>query len=102
MLVKKVANEATAYVNGQKVGNVRGSNTPLLCDITSALKPGENEILLVVRDALAVMDPAYVNPKNPMIASEYLDVPVLLDNMGRLGLDSVMLKSAPLVSAEDC
>ena len=91
----------TAYVNGQKVGNVRGSNTPLLCDITSALKPGENQILLVVRDALAVMDPAYVNPKNPVIAPDYLDVPVLLDNTGLLGVDKVTLKAAPLVSAED-
>lgn len=99
LLVKNVTNEATVFVNGQKRGNVRGVETPLLCDISTAVHPGENEVLIVVRDTLAVMDPAYVNPAAPVIGPSYLDAPGSGEDA--VGVGDVMLQSAPLVTAED-
>ena len=100
LCIKDVMDDATAYVNGRKVGNVRGNHTPLVCDITAALRSGENEILLVVRDALANMDPAYVNPHNPVVSYQYLDVP----GQGyayAFAVGGVKLLSSPAASAED-
>ena len=67
--IADVADEATVYVNGRKVGNVRGGDTPLRCDITAAVRPGENEALIVVRDLFAIMDPDYVNPASPTMSN---------------------------------
>jgi hypothetical protein len=100
LLIDSVMNDATAYVNEQKVGNVRGVRTPLLCDITSALHPGQNEVLLVLRDGLANMDPAYVNPKNPVANAEFLDAPGSND-VSAMAVYGVKLLSSPLVTAED-
>ena len=101
LLISRVLDEATAYVNGQKVGNVRGSHTPILCDVTAALHPGENEILVVIRDALAVMDPAYVNPNNPVASYQYLDAPGQGYACAFAIYQGVKLISSPLVTAED-
>ena len=92
--------EATAYVNGQKAGNVRGEDTPLVCDITKALKPGRNEIVIVVRDLIAIMDPSYVNKKTPAVNASYLDAPGIFGGNG-LGIGPVRIQSAPAVSSED-
>ena len=92
--------EATAYVNGIKVGNVRGDHTPILCDMTKALKPGKNEIVIVVRDIIAIMNPAYVNKEAPVGNHLYLDAPGLHGQFA-VGIGSVKIISAPLVSAED-
>ncbi len=100
LLIDGVQDDATAYVNGQKVGNVRGVRTPLLCDITSALHAGPNEVLLVLRDGLANMDSAYVNPKNPISDREFLDVPGT-GSPSSFGVSGVRLLSSPLVTAED-
>ena len=100
LLIDSVMDDATAYVNGQKVGNVRGVRTPLLCDITSALRPGENEVMLVLRDGLANMDPAYVNPKNPIPDREFLDVPGT-GGGSSFAVSGVRLITSPLVTAED-
>jgi Tfp pilus assembly protein PilF len=100
LVVKDVMDDATAYVNGRQVGRVRGNHTPLVCDITAAVHPGENEILLVVRDALANMDPAYVNPHDPVVSYQYLDVP----GQGyafAFAVNHTRLLSSPLVAAED-
>ncbi len=45
------------------------------CDITAAVRPGDNEVLIVVRDVLAIMDPDYVNPASPTMSVSYLDAP---------------------------
>lgn len=100
LLIKEVIDDATAYVNGQQVGRVRGCRTPLFCDITAAIRPGENEILLVVRDALANMDPAYVNPHNPVVSYQYLDVPGT-GFAHAFAVGHTKLLSSPRVSAED-
>jgi hypothetical protein len=100
LVVSEVKCEATAYVNGQKVGNVYGESTPLIADITRAVKPGTNELVLVVRDLIAIMDPAYVNPANPVASPDYLDAPGL---HGKIGLEvgSVSLEMSPAVAADD-
>ena len=100
LLINDVLDDAVAYVNGQKVGSVRGVRTPLLCDITGALHPGRNELLIVLRDGLACMDPAYVNPKNPLANGEFLDAPGSCDACS-VGISGVRLLSSPLVTAED-
>ena len=101
LLVGPVNDEATAYVNGQKVGNVRGAHTPLLCDVSNCLRPGENDILIVIRDALAVMDPAYVNPNNPTVTNQYLDAPGQGYACGFAINSGIKLISSPMVTAED-
>lgn len=100
LLLTRVIDEATAYVNGQKVGNVRGRETPLCCDITKALRPGENDMLLVVRDGLANMDPAYVNPNDPVVSPQHLDAPGVGYGF-TFAVFGVRLLSSPLVTAED-
>jgi hypothetical protein len=100
LVVDYVNCEATAYVNGQKTGNVRGEDTPLVCDITQAVKPGTNEIVVVVRDAIAIMDQSYVNRQSPVGNLNYLDAPGIFGGNG-LGIGSVEIQSAPVVSSED-
>jgi hypothetical protein len=100
LVVSDVNCEATAYVNGQKTGNVRGEDTPLVCDITRAVKPGSNEVVIVVRDLLAIMDQSYVNRKSPAANLSYLDAPGIFGGNG-LGIGSVEIQSAPAVSSED-
>jgi len=53
--VDSVCSEGTAYVNGQKVGN-SGAVAPVVGDAPS-VAPGQNEVVLVIRDSLAVMSP---------------------------------------------
>lgn len=43
--------DATILVNGREVGSHRGGHTPFSFDITDALKPSENELLVKVNDA---------------------------------------------------
>jgi hypothetical protein len=100
LLLENVFDDATAYVNGQRAGHVRGVRTPLVCDITHALRPGQNEVMLVFRDGLACMDPAYVNPRNPVSDREFLDAPGTGDN-ACVGVGNIELLSSPLVTAED-
>ncbi len=100
LYVDEVTDEATAYVNGRKVGNVRGGNTPLECDITQAVRPGTNELTIVVRDLTAIMNPAYLNTNEPVPSCSYLDAPGLFSGVG-LGLGSVAIKTAPRVSVEE-
>ncbi len=100
LFISNVYSEATAYVNNQKCGNVRGENTPLICDITKALKPGKNEIVIVIRDSIAIMDQDYVNKKSPVVNLSYLDAPGIFGANG-FGIGSVNIQSAPIVSSED-
>ncbi len=89
--------EGTLYVNGKNLGNVRGAGTPLVADITPAAKPGKNELVVVLRDILSIMDPVYVNPKSPTASGLYLDAPAL----GGFSLGEVTLESSPRVAAEE-
>ncbi len=43
--------DATVYVNGQRLGRHTGGYTPFSIDVTPALKRGENEVKVEVRDA---------------------------------------------------
>jgi hypothetical protein len=100
LFISHVYCEATAYVNNIKCGNVRGEDTPLVCDMTKALKPGKNEIVIVVRDAMAIMDQDYVNKDSPKANLNYLDAPGIF-GWQSIGIGSVEVKSAPVVSSED-
>jgi hypothetical protein len=88
---------ATAWVNGQEIGNVRGGNTPFSADATKAIKTGENEIVFLLRDLVALMNPDYVNREAPVADLKYLDVPGGVD----LGIGNVELIMSPLISAEE-
>ncbi len=96
----RVQDEATAYVNGRKVGNVRGGNTPLYCDITSALRPGSNELVVVVRGLVAIMNPEYLDKKDPQPNPAYLDAPGLF-GANQFALFGASIRSGPAVAAED-
>ena len=98
--IARAMDEATIYVNGQKVGNIRGGETPRTCDISAAARPGDNEVLIVVRDLLAIMDPDYVNRASPTMSVSYLDAPGG-DSMGGFGLGKVSLETTPPVAAHD-
>lgn len=100
LVISDVTDEGTAFVNGQRVGNVRGCNTPLVADVTHVLHPGRNEIVVVLRDILAIMDPDYVNAKSPTPSGLYLDAPGL-NGTNHVSLGSVSLEMAPPVAAED-
>ncbi len=95
-----VSNEGTIYVNGQKIGNVRGYGAPLTGEATAALHAGENEIVLVIRDVTAIMDPLYLNKDNPVASLSYMDAPGNCN--GELGMGgSVWLESSPQVEARE-
>lgn len=100
LVVDYVNCEATAYVNGVKCGNVRGEDTPLVCDISKAVRPGTNELVIVVRDALAIMNKNYVNRDAPAVNLSYLDAPGIFGANG-YGIGPVAIHSAPAVSSED-
>jgi hypothetical protein len=95
--VESVVDEATVYVNGRSAGNVRGSGTPLVCDVTPHIVAGTNEILLVVRDVLAIMNPAYVNPEAPVPSKDYLDAP---GGGQGLSVGEITLESSPAIAAD--
>jgi hypothetical protein len=101
LVIAKAGAEAAAFVNGTRVGLLRGSNTPLVVDITSALRPGKNEILLTVRDLLAVMNQEYVNPAAPVASPQYLDAAAGFESLARLLLGDVEIEASPAVAAED-
>jgi hypothetical protein len=63
LVVETVTDEATAYINGKRIGTVRGAGAPLIGEATAALHPGQNELVLVVRGLAAVTSSQYVNPK---------------------------------------
>jgi Tfp pilus assembly protein PilF len=75
IVVDSVSSEGTLYVNGRQVGNVRGYGTPLVADATGAVREGENQVLLVVRNKLAITNPQYVNADNPTESTQYMDAP---------------------------
>ncbi len=100
LILDHAVDEATVYINGIRTGNVRGANTPLVCDITRAVRPGTNEVTIVVRDMIAIMNPAYVNTNAPVPNISYLDAPGLFSDQC-LGLGSVSIAAAAAVSTED-
>ena len=100
LVINDVSSEATAYVNGKKVGNVRGERTPLIADLAGVLRPGKNEIVLVVRDLLSIMDQAYVNPKNPTFSRLYSDAPGCEGESG-LRMSEVSLEVSPAICSKD-
>lgn len=101
LIITKVIDEGTVYINGKKMGNVRGTNTPLVCDITSALKAGENEIVVVLRDMLAIMNPAYINEQSPVASKDYLDAPGGVSIMGGLGIGKILVRTGPALAASN-
>jgi hypothetical protein len=44
--------KAWVYLNGQLAGEHTGGNAPFICEITSLIRPGGNELVLRVHDAL--------------------------------------------------
>lgn len=100
LVISDVVDEATAYINGVKVGNLRGGYTPLMVDITQAVRPGRNELVVVLRDLLALMDPAYISRHSPTPSGQYLDAPGLY-GFNYLALGFVSLEAAPKVAASE-
>lgn len=45
--------DATVWVNGRRVGSHKGGYTPFTFDVTTALRPGENQVFLSVYDDTA-------------------------------------------------
>ena len=98
--IAHVIDEATVYVNGQKVGNLRGGGTPMTCDISATVRPGDNQVLVVLRDVLAIMDPDYINPSSPTMSVSYLDAPGG-EGMSGFGIGKVALATTPAVAAHE-
>jgi len=96
-----VRDEATVWVNGQKIGNVRGTSTPLVADATKAMKIGENEIVILVRDLVVLMDQKYVNPANPEANPYYLDVPAFPSRQSGPGIGGVTISTSPIIVADE-
>jgi hypothetical protein len=101
LIIASAQDEATVYVNGKRLGEVRGTNTPLVCDMTPALKAGENEITIVLCDLFAIMDPDYVNEKAPVASPYYLDAPGGGSFGGSLGIGEISVQTAPPLAASD-
>ena len=57
-------------------------------------------LIVVARDLIAVMNPAYVNTNAPTLNYNYLDAPGLFSDQG-IGIGPVSIEVAPAVSAED-
>jgi len=100
VVIPFVVDEATVWVNGQKIGNRRGANTPLIADATKALKVGENEIVIVVRDLTVLMNPEYVNKADPQPSCFYLDVPAYF-SASSPSIGSVDILTSPKIAAEE-
>ena len=111
LIVDSLVQEGTAYINGKRIGNVRGAWTPLVGEATAALHPGENELVLVVRSVFAITNPLYVNPKeDPPVPSSHntahMDAPGDVDQKLAVGSDwgggnGVWLDLEPDVSSRD-
>ncbi|MBT3374496.1 MAG: hypothetical protein HN742_36030 [Lentisphaerae bacterium] len=100
LVVEKVTDEGTAYLNGVRIGNVRGGATPLIGDATKVLREGTNELVIVLRDLISIMNPQYVNLQNPEPSVMCLDAPGLFGKRA-LAMGSVQLEFSPPVVAED-
>ena len=105
-IVDTVSSECTAYINGKKVGTVRGTNAPLIGEATALLRPGENEVVLVVRSKLAITNPKYVNRESPTESFLYMDAPGNCDNKLAVGASwisnhGVWLEFEPEVATRD-
>jgi hypothetical protein len=98
--VSFIRDEGTVWVNGMKIGNVRGGNTPLVADATQAIKPGTNELVILVRDLTVLMNPDYVNPAKPFPNNLYQDVPGYVSAFRGPGIGAVELHAAPRVWAD--
>ncbi len=101
LIIASVMDDGLLYVNGKRMGNVRGTNTPLVCDITPALKAGDNNIVIIVRDLFSIMDRDYVNEKSPVSSGSYLDAPGGGSSGGSLGLGDIFVQTAPPLAAGD-
>ena len=98
LCLQSTTHEAAMYVNDREVGRVRGGNTPLRADITAACRPGTNTLVVVARDALAIMNAEYVNPNAPAPNLEFLDAPGHYDP-SEIAIRSIMLRISPRVCA---
>jgi hypothetical protein len=98
IFLEETSHAAEIFVNGIEVGRIRGGNAPLVADATAAARTGTNELVLVAHNALAIMDPAYINPASPEPNLQYLDAPGLWDAWA-MGLGKVELRLSPRVAA---
>ena len=91
--------EGTIFVNGKRVGYGVGGNLPFGADVTDALDwEGENELVICVRNAIALVSPDYVDqfdPANSRVVEENQDVYGAPRNAACL--NSVFLRTMPPV-----
>jgi len=101
--VSQAVCEGTVFLNGVRVGHGAGGLLPIRCDVRGALKlDGENELVICVRDAIALVSPDYVDeydPDNRRLVEENQDVHGVVKNTACLG--SVYLRTAPPVRVKD-
>lgn len=100
LIIEAVQDAADAWINGVYVGQVLGGNVPMVADATKAMKVGENEIILLVRDLLPLMNPAYVNPAKPQPSAFYLDIPGFFSGNG-VGIEDVWIETSPIIAANE-
>lgn len=100
LVISDAQDAADAWINGQFIGQILGGNVPLVADATKALKVGENEIVILVRDLLPLMNPDYVNPEKPEGSCYYLDVPGHFSGVG-VGIEDVIIETSPIVAANE-
>jgi len=91
--------EGTIFVNGKRVGYGVGGSLPFSADITGAVKvDGENELVICVRNAIALVAPEFVDkydPTNSRLVEENQDIYGSPRNAACL--NSVYLRTAPPV-----
>ncbi len=98
LVIKEIASAATVYVNGKNVGGLKGECTPLVVDVSGALKAGKNEVVVVLQDLAAIMDPAYFNAKTGTLSFLYLDAPGLTGS-DSVEMADVSMETSPSVCA---
>lgn len=57
LFFERICYEGVVFLNGKQVGHNMGWQAPLEVDVTEFLRPGENELLVGVRDGIAALLP---------------------------------------------
>ncbi len=95
----RIVVEGTLFVNGKQVAAKReGTDLPLVLDVTDLLKPGDNELVLCVRDAIGVVSEDYIDQYKRVDDLDSLNnEDWLTTTRFYVTLSSVYLRTAPAV-----
>ena len=97
--VPKIVVEGTMFLNGKRLAAKReGTDLPLVLDVTDLLKPGANELVLCVRDAIGVVSEDYIDQYKRVDDLDSLNnEDWLTTTRFYVTLSSVYLRTAPAV-----